>query len=40
MKNQDDWQTLGQLWISNGEKDIQGTIEIKLELEGEDEIDS
>ena len=26
------WQKLGQVWISNGDKDCKGQIEIKLEM--------
>ena len=32
-KSGDDWQELGHVWISNGEDDCQGKIEIKVELE-------
>ena len=28
----EDWQRLGQVWISNGRRDAKGQIEIKLEL--------
>ncbi len=27
------WQTLGQVWISDGAEDCQGKIEVKIELE-------
>ena len=28
----DDWQTMSDIWISNGEEDCQGKVEIKVEL--------
>jgi hypothetical protein len=31
-KTGDDWRELGQLWISNGEQDGKGRIEVKLAL--------
>ena len=35
----DDWQELGQIWISNGHEDCKGRIEIRIELaEAEDAI--
>ena len=36
-RNGDDWQKLGQAWISNGEHDCQGRVEIKIEMERGDE---
>ncbi len=33
-KSGDDWQQLGKVWISNGEDDCRGRIEIRVELEG------
>ena len=32
-KSGDEWQTMDQIWISNGETDIKGRIEIRVELE-------
>lgn len=32
-----DWQELGTVWISNGTRDCQGVIEIKVQLEQNDE---
>ena len=32
-KSGDDWQPLGKVWISNGEEDCKGRIEIRVELE-------
>jgi hypothetical protein len=32
-KSGDDWQELGHVWISNGQQDCMGRIEIRLELE-------
>jgi hypothetical protein len=32
----DDWQDLGQVWISNGRQDCQGRIQIRIELEERD----
>jgi len=32
----DDWQDLGQVWISNGRQDCQGRIQIRVELEEQD----
>ena len=32
-KSGDDWQRLGQVWISNGEQDGKGHIEIRVELQ-------
>ena len=29
----DDWQTMGQVWISDGRHDVKGHLEVKLELE-------
>ena len=29
----DDWQRLGQNWISNGKQDCKGQIEIRVELD-------
>ena len=29
----DGWQRMGELWISNGEDDCQGHIELKVQLE-------
>ena len=31
-KSGDDWQELGPLWLSNGEQDGKGHIEVKLTL--------
>ena len=31
-KSGNDWQKLGQVWISNGDKDCKGQIEIKVEM--------
>ena len=28
----DDWQTLGQVWISNGTEDTRGQIDIRIQL--------
>ena len=36
-KSQDDWQRLEHIWISNGSDDCQGFVEIKVELERDDE---
>jgi hypothetical protein len=33
----DDWQTLGQVWISNGKHDCKGQIQIRIELEENDD---
>ncbi|MCG8587549.1 MAG: hypothetical protein MI757_22815 [Pirellulales bacterium] len=32
-KSGDDWQELGRVWISNGEEDCIGRIEIRIEME-------
>jgi len=32
-----DWQKLDQVWISNGDEDCQGQIEIRIELEESDD---
>jgi hypothetical protein len=32
-KSGDDWQELGRVWISNGQEDCIGRIEIRVELE-------
>ncbi len=34
VRSGDDWQQLGQVWISNGETDCKGRIEIRIELDG------
>ncbi|MDG1872878.1 MAG: hypothetical protein P8J27_03140 [Mariniblastus sp.] len=40
-KNGEDWQRLGHIWISNGDTDCQGHVEIKIEMiRGEDYEDS
>ena len=40
VRNGEPWQELGQIWVSNGEQDCPGRIEIKLKLvEAEDESD-
>lgn len=31
-ENGDDWQRLDSIWISNGETDCQGVVEMKIEL--------
>ena len=28
--SQDDWQKLGDIWLSNGEEDCRGTIELQV----------
>ena len=30
------WQELGHIWISNGDDDCQGQVEIKIEMERRD----
>ena len=38
VRNGEDWQELGQMWVSDGQQDCPGQIEIKIELvEAEDE---
>jgi hypothetical protein len=37
LKDGDDWQKLGHIWISNGEQDCQGQVEVKIEMERDDE---
>jgi hypothetical protein len=34
-ENGEDWQKLEQIWISNGQQDCRGHVEIKVELETE-----
>ena len=36
-RSQGDWKTLGQVWISNGESDSKGEIQMKVSFEKEED---